>query len=333
MMAVGPTELLNEFLEELQGVISLKIVGKIDDQSWTKFLGKEYKREGRGFLMRIPQSYLQSIFEAAGLSSGKAAKTPGTNSRTVVDTTPLGPKDFSRFRTILGKVQWIALDRPDLAFACKEIAREMAHPTVSTWLALKRLVRYLRTNRVQELHPHLAWGSDVRFLDVYTDSNWAPEGDRKSTSCGFLCVGKFPLQFYSRTQSVIALSSGEAELLSLTMGAQEGKGLQALLAELGLKLQLRCHSDSTAALGTAGRRGLGRVKHLELRTLWIQSEVSQKKLLLQKISTGLNPADLGTKHLPSASFENCVSMVGLRTEGDDGPNSDHNAHSARQCQQ
>eukprot|EP00972_Heterocapsa_arctica_P043185 6367400-Heterocapsa_arctica.AAC.1 len=45
-----------------------------------------------------------------------------------------------------------------------------------------------------------------------SDSDWAKNGgDRRSTSCGVICINDCLMFSYSRTQTVVALSSGEAE--------------------------------------------------------------------------------------------------------------------------
>jgi uncharacterized membrane protein len=314
LLAVGPPKFLDDFLAHLAQQVSLKVVGRISETSWIRFLGKEYKREGAGFCVRVPQPYLDSLFEACGLESGKAVKTPGTNNPTTQSLdTPLSGADYSRFRAVLGKVLWLSHDRPDVCFAIKEVARFQTQPTEQTWQQLKRCVRYLRTSREQTLKPGL---STAKFLDAYTDSNWASAGLR-STSCGVIMVGSFPLVFYSRTQATVALSSGEAELIALTLAVQEAKGVQSLLSELGLPLHIRAHSDSSAALGCCNRKGLGRAKHLALRDLWVQVEVQEKRLSLLKIPGSSNPADLGTKFLSATDHEKCCGMLGLRQTQDD----------------
>ena len=64
------------------------------------------------------------------------------------------------------------------------------------------------------------------------------------------------------TQAIVALSSGEAEYHGMTKGACEGF---AVVLE----------TDSSAAKGIASRKGVGKVKHLETRTLWVQDQMSE----------------------------------------------------------
>ncbi len=59
----------------------------------------------------------------------------------------------------------------------------------------------------------------------------------------------------------------------------------------------RVGSDSTAAKGTCSRHGLGKLKHLDLKFLWVQEAVRAKRVLIVKETTETNFADLMTKHL------------------------------------
>ena len=59
----------------------------------------------------------------------------------------------------------------------------------------------------------------------------------------------FPILFWSRTQSTVALSSGEAELAAMVAGVVDAKFVQSLLQELSKEVRLVLYSDSTAAIG------------------------------------------------------------------------------------
>ena len=109
-------------------------------------------------------------------------------------------------------------DRSDIQYAVKELSRTMSSPTVGCWERLKRLGRYLigRTRVIQRF-PY----QDVPSrLNVYTDSDFAGcSNTRKSSSGGVAMLGKCVVKTWSSNQSVIALSSGEAEYYALVKGA------------------------------------------------------------------------------------------------------------------
>ena len=101
---------------------------------------------------------------------------------------------------------------------------------------------------------------------------------------------------WSRTQSSIALSSGEAELNAALKGATELVGLRALMQELDLSAKLEVRGDSAACHGTLHREGCGRIKHLEIKQLWLQSRVKSGDVAYRKIPRASNPADSLAKH-------------------------------------
>ena len=61
-----------------------------------------------------------------------------------------------------------------------------------------------------------------------------------------------------------------------------GLGMQSLILDLGFKVKVRVHSDACAAIGIARRRGLGRVRHLHVEDLWVQSKVREGHVDLVK---------------------------------------------------
>ena len=73
------------------------------------------------------------------------------------------------------------------------------------------------------------------------------------------------VKHWSRTQKTRALSSGEAEYYALVSGCAEGLGIQSLATNMGYEVEVRVWADSDACRGIASRRGLGKMRHVELR--------------------------------------------------------------------
>ena len=130
-------------------------------------------------------------------------------------------------------------------------------------------------------------------MDLYTDSDWANDvKTRKSTSGGVVMLGGHVLLSWSRVQSTIALSSGEAELNSSVKGISEIIGIINLSAELGFTWNVRHRVDATACKGIMIRTGAGKVKHLSTRQLWIQEAIRKYGIQIIKIPRDDNVADL-----------------------------------------
>ena len=76
-----------------------------------------------------------------------------------------------------------------------------------------------------------------------------------------------------------------------------GLGYKALLQDFGYNLEVTAWTDSSAAMGVVGRQGLGRLRHLDAHSLWIQDAVRSGRLTVRKVKGEDNVADLFTKHL------------------------------------
>ena len=78
---------------------------------------------------------------------------------------------------------------------------------------------------------------------------------------------------WASTQAIVALSSAEAELYALTKGASQALGVMTLLEDFGFRTRSVLHTDAGAAIGIVRRAGLGKLRHLNVRYLWLQDHL------------------------------------------------------------
>ena len=114
---------------------------------------------------------------------------------------------------------------------------------------------------------------------------------------------------------MVAKSSGEAELYGIVRGACEGLGLSTLFKDLGCDVKVRVHIDASAAKGMVERRGLSKVRHLDVDVLWLQEQQARRLLPLEKIPGTDNPADLMTKHVSGKDVEKYMKTLNIDFEG------------------
>ncbi len=196
-----------------------------------------------------------------------------------------------------------------MQFAIKELARDVQAPTQASLNALKRCIRYLRSSTAYVLH--LTPRGRLRLVG-YADSDWAGAADRRSTSGGILVLAGCCVLSYARTQASRAQSSCEAELYALGSCAVEALQLASLLAEQGWAVEPPLvYSDSSSALTLVGRKGQGRLKHVEIRLLAIQDWKEEGRLRLGKVATLDNLSDLLTKHVTRSTIELLRPRLGL----------------------
>jgi hypothetical protein len=195
------------------------------------------------------------------LVGAKTVTSPGVISKDE-DETPLSAEDSSRFRSLVMRCNYLALDRPDIAYACKELARSMSSPKKCDWNGLKRLGRYLKGV------PRLIWRYpdqiDQSRFTMFTDSDDAGcTKTRKSTSAGALMHGAHLIKFYSSTQHVLSLSSGESEFYAGIKAGSTLLGAMSMSLDLGEIRGGVLTFDATAAKAMLSRKGHGRAKHID----------------------------------------------------------------------
>ena len=138
--------------------------------------------------------------------------------------------------------------------------------------------------------------------------------DRKSQSSGVLFVDGALLYSFSRRQSVIATSSGLAAFYAGCATAEDMLLARDVLMFFGCQVEASLHMDSSAARGICRRQGVGKVKSLEVRTLWLQQVVKAKTLTLKTVQSQDNCADLGTKTLAAWTLSLLRKWNGLVDE-------------------
>ena len=130
--------------------------------------------------------------------------------------------------------------------------------------------------------------------------------------------GKHCWKAWASTQGAVALSSAEAEFYAMMEGAQRGKWAITVARELGVRLGeggLVLKTDSEAAKSFVSRRGLGRMRHIEVRELWLQEEVRLGKVVVKKILGIENPADLMTRFLKKSEVEARTRILSTAAAG------------------
>ena len=126
-------------------------------------------------------------------------------------------------------------------------------------------------------------------------------------------LGNSNVKHWAKTQTTIALSSGEAELHGIAAGITQGLGMQSIARDLGFKIGIRVHTDATAALGICRRRGLGKIRHLDVTDLWCQEKVRDGTVQLLKVVGSDNPADIMTKYVDRQILEKMLQKIGMTT--------------------
>ena len=83
-----------------------------------------------------------------------------------------------------------------------------------------------------------------------------------------------------------------------------------MYSDIGISEQVELWLDSTAAIGTVGKTGLGKAKHIQIQDLWLQNSIKDGRVVAKKVHTSDNPADVFTKALDFLRIEYLCSVLG-----------------------
>ncbi|XP_056164317.1 secreted RxLR effector protein 161-like [Syzygium oleosum] len=198
--------------------------------------------------------------------------------------------------------------RPDIAQAVGVLSRYMSNPGREHWNAIKRVFKYLRGTLNFSLCFKGTGNGNMFDIVGHVDADWGGDIDsRRSTSGYVFTLFGAALSWMSRRQSVVALSSTEAEYMALTHAGKEAVWLRRLCLELGFEqgaIEVRC--DNQWAIYLAKNPAFhSRTKHIDIQYHFIREKVEKKEVRLVKVDTVENSSDFLTKAVTGAKFEWC----------------------------
>jgi histone deacetylase 1/2 len=217
---------------------------------------------------------------------------------------PLGVEDSTRYRSIVGALQYLTLTRPDISFSVNKVCQFLHAPTTHHWTAVKRILRYLKDT--SKLGLRLSKSSSM-IVSAFSDADWAgcPD-DRRSTGGFAVFLGSNLISWSARKQATVSRSSTEAEYKSLANATAEVMWVQTLLDELRIPhppmAQLWCDNMGATYL-SANPIFHARTKHIEVDYHFVRERVARKLLDIKFIPTGDQVADGFTKPLTVRQLE------------------------------
>ncbi|XP_065630583.1 secreted RxLR effector protein 161-like [Quercus suber] len=121
--------------------------------------------------------------------------------------------DPSLYRSMIGSLLYLTVSRLDISYSVGVCARYQANPKESHMIALKRIIKYVKTTAEFGMW----YSKDTNgVLAGYSDADWAGNADdRKSTSGGCFYVGNNFVSWMSKKQNSISLSTTEAEYIAV----------------------------------------------------------------------------------------------------------------------
>lgn len=264
---------------------------------------------GDGMFLSQSQ-YVVDILEQCGMTG---AKEVATLMCTSVDPSAASPScDATEYRQAIGRLQYLAVTRPEISFAVNRLAQFMSAPTQLHWKSVKRVLRYLKGTLHYGLH--LRGGCPLSLM-AYSDSDWGGVRDGgRSTTAYVVFFGPNIASWKSAKQLSVSRSSTEAEFRALANYAAEVTWIQGLLCELGVGLRfcpLLITDNMSASYVCKNLVFHSRMKHLALDYFLVREQVAASSLRVGYVRSSAQVADLLTKPLGHRVFAGLRNKIGL----------------------
>lgn len=290
-------EAIKSFKRSIGRTFNTKDLGEV-----SHILSIRVVRHEGGALTLDQTAYAEEILESFGMTSAKGAASPldpgmkFQRSTTADEDRDLKPK----YRQAVGALLYLAGGtRPDLAFATACMSQFSEHPTLQMWNGIKHILRYVQHTK----NYTLTYTKTGGCVQGFCDADWANDtNDRRSFSGYIFMLAGAAISWSSKKQRSTALSSMEAEYLSMCQAAKEILWLQHFLNEIGAQefvvepqvLQV----DNQGAIALASKQVTSeRSKHIDLRHFFLREKIEEGRIRPLYVKSSDNCADALTKAL------------------------------------
>ena len=237
-----------------------------------------------------------------------------------------------KYRTTVGQLLYVyRYTRPDIGDPMSVLGRFTANPGPVHVKALRHLCHYLMNTIDVCIEYGPIEGKDVNVLEGYekflestpetdenvlvgyTDADYASCVDtRRSQSGSIFMLNGGPVAWMSKKQPVVAMSSFESELISLTSGSLIAVYLRGLLVDLQTpQLQpTTMHEDNKATISAALNKSISHAsRHIATRFFKIKELIADAVVYCKWVPSKWNKADFLTKNVDAATLDRSLKTT------------------------
>ncbi|GJR70236.1 ribonuclease H-like domain, reverse transcriptase, RNA-dependent DNA polymerase [Tanacetum coccineum] len=299
------SSMVKDFEELMQKEFKMSSMGEL-----TFFLGLQVKQSNAGIFLS-QDKYVKDILNKFDFRTIKPASTPIEAHKSLGKDEEGDEVDVHLYRSMIGCLMYLTASRPDIMFAVCLCARFQVTPKVSHLHAVKRIFRYLK----HQPNLGLWYPKDSPFhLEAFSDSDYAGDNhDRRSTSGGCQYLGRRLVSWQCKKQTIVAISSTEAEYVAAASCCAQVLWMQNQLLDYGFNfMNTEIHIDNESTICIVKNPVFhSKTKHIQIRHHFIRDCYEQRLINVVKVHTDDNVADLLTKGFDLARFNFLVVTIGM----------------------
>lgn len=234
------------------------------------FLGIEVTKCSDGGILLSQEKYVNDLLKKVNMAQCKPLSSPLSTGEklSLHKGSVLGQNDATRYRSVVGALQYLTLTRPDISFPVNKVCQYLHAPTTEYWAVVKRILRYLKLRT--RLGLKLSRSKSM-LVSAFSDADWTGcVDDRRSTGGFAVFLGNNLVSWNAKKQDTVSRSSTESEYKALANATAEVMWVQTLLRELGVPSppMARIWCDNLGAKYLASNPVFhARTKHIEILTL------------------------------------------------------------------
>ncbi|XP_071740934.1 uncharacterized mitochondrial protein AtMg00810-like [Rutidosis leptorrhynchoides] len=258
------------------------------------------------------RKYALELLHLAGILDEKPSNIPLDLNINLSDNVGEPLPDATLYRTLVGKLIYLTITRPDLSYAAQALSQFGQTPRTSHLQALYKVLRYIKLCPGQGLHFSR---SSTLTLQAYCNSDWAKCSLSRRSITGYcIYLRSCLISWQSKKQTVVSRSSTEAEYRALTDCTCELTWLQSLLHDLHISptkpVTIFCDNSSTIAFA-ANPIQHARTKHIEIDCHFVRDKIKAGQISTVFIPSTTQVTDVFTKPLSKSPFHSCISKFGI----------------------
>ena len=240
------------------------------------------------------------------------------------------------YREVVGALLWCSLIcRPDLSYAVNQVAKFNSNPGIAHWEAVQRILIYAYQNKDWGIIYNGPMDHNVVYDPIinfgsWADANFSTDPDTSLSVTGHLSsvdidtkrdkgitggltrMANGPINWCSKTQDIVALSTQESEFYAAAHAVQEAIAQNEMLEELGIATvrPIIVQEDNQACIWYSEHPGsYEKTKHIRRKFHFVQQYISEGAVRLEYCPTELNFADFFTKPLSTEMFEKFRAII------------------------